>query len=68
MRMPENAILSILTNGECIKSFYRRSARAPRQEKSGLADGYVLASATDGDEFILSYADFLSVNGSTPAA
>lgn len=62
MRMPENAILSILTNGGCIKSFYRRSARAPRQEKSELADGYVLASATDGDEFILSHADFLSVN------
>jgi hypothetical protein len=62
MRMPENAILSALKNGGCIKSFYRRAARGPRQVKSVLADGYVLESAADGDETILSHADFLSVN------
>ncbi|MBB1585140.1 cytoplasmic protein [Serratia sp. OS31] len=61
MRTPENTILSTLNNGGCIKSFYRRSARSPREEKSVLADGYVLESAADGDEIILSHADFLSV-------
>lgn len=61
MRIPENAILSTLKNGGCIKSFYRRAARNPRQEKSMLADGYVLESSVDGDEIILSHADFLSV-------
>ncbi|CAI2530473.1 Uncharacterised protein [Serratia ficaria] len=61
MRIPENAILSTLKNGGCIKSFYRRSTRSPRQEKSVLADGYVLESSVDGDEIILSHADFLSV-------
>jgi hypothetical protein len=61
MRIPENAILSTLENGGCIKSFYRRSTRRPRQEKSVLADGYVLTSASDADETILSHADFLSV-------
>lgn len=61
MRIPENIIFSALQKGGCIKSFYRRSARSPRQEKSVLADGYILESLGDGDEVILSHADFLSV-------
>lgn len=61
MRIPENIILSGLQNGGCIKSFYRRPARLPRQEKSVLADGYILESLSDGGEVILSHADFLSV-------
>ncbi|MEL5558466.1 cytoplasmic protein [Serratia ureilytica] len=60
MRIPENAILSTLENGG-IKSFYRRSTQRSRQEKSVLADSYVLQSASDAVETILSHADFLSV-------
>lgn len=61
MRIPENAILSALRNGGCIKSFYRRSVRRTQSVKTQLADGYVLASPTDHGEVILSHADFLSV-------
>lgn len=61
MRIPENAILSALRNGGCIKSFYRRSVRGVQSVKIKLADGYVLASPGDHGEVILSHADFLSV-------
>lgn len=61
MRTPENTIFLALRNGGCIKSFYRRSARSPREVKSVLADGYVLESTGDEGEVILSHADFLSV-------
>jgi hypothetical protein len=61
MRIPENTILSPLRNGGCIKSFYRRSARSPRESTSVLADGYVLELPGDEGEVILSHADFLSV-------
>ncbi|MFT2794057.1 MULTISPECIES: cytoplasmic protein [Enterobacterales] len=61
MRIPENAILSALRNGGCIKSFYRRSVRGAQSVKTQLADGYVLASPGDHGEVILSHADFLSV-------
>ncbi|MGL5385300.1 MAG: cytoplasmic protein [Serratia sp. (in: enterobacteria)] len=61
MRIPENAILSALRNGGCIKSFYRRSVRGAQSVKTPLADGYVLASPGEHGEIILSHADFLSV-------
>jgi len=61
VRIPENAILSALRNGGCIKSFYRRSVRGAQSVKTQLADGYVLASQGDHGEVILSHADFLSV-------
>lgn len=61
MRIPENIIFSALQKGGCIKSFYRRSARSPREVKSVLADGYMLESLGDEGEVILSHADFLSV-------
>jgi hypothetical protein len=32
--------------------------KSPSEEKSVLADGYVLESSVDGDEIILSHADF----------
>lgn len=61
MRIPENTILSALRNGGCIKSFYRRSVRSPRQEKSVLADGYILEVSGEQGEVILNHTDFLSV-------
>ncbi|WP_447884762.1 cytoplasmic protein [Serratia fonticola] len=61
MRIPENAILSALRNGGCIKSFYRRPVRRAQSVKTQFADGYVLASLSDHGETILSHADFLSV-------
>lgn len=61
MRIPENIIISSLSKGGCIKSFYRRSARCPRLDTSMLAGGYVLESPEGGDEIMLSHADFLSV-------
>lgn len=61
MRIPENAILSALSNGGCIKSFYRRSVQGTQSVKTQLADGYVLTSPSEQGEVILSHADFLSV-------
>lgn len=61
MRIPENAILSALRNGGCIKSFYRRSARRAQPVKTQLADGYVSDSPGGHGEVILSHVDFLSV-------
>jgi hypothetical protein len=52
VRIPENAILSALRNGGCIKSFYRRSVPGAQSVKTQFADGYVLASPGDHGEVI----------------
>lgn len=61
MRITENIILSTLQKGGCIKTFYRRSARAAGTTVTRIVDGYVLESADEREEVILSHVDFFTV-------
>lgn len=61
MRIAESIILSTLQKGGCIKTFYRRSARVTGTAVTRIADGYVLESADEREEVILSHTDFSTV-------
>ncbi|MBA3180071.1 cytoplasmic protein, partial [Salmonella enterica] len=42
MRVSEQVLLSVLRNGGCIRSFWRRSARLAGTPAPGMPDGFVL--------------------------
>lgn len=61
MRVPENVILTALSSGGCIRTFWRASASTAGRQIPRIPDGYTLVSADERDETILNHTDFLSV-------
>lgn len=61
MRVPESTILTTLSNGGCIRTFWRASASTVGLQLPRIPDGYTLVSADERDETILSHTDFMSV-------
>lgn len=61
MRVPESVILTALSRGGCIRTFWRASASTAGREIPRIPDGYTLVSGDERDETILIHTDFLSV-------
>ncbi|HFQ9141852.1 TPA: cytoplasmic protein [Enterobacter cancerogenus] len=58
MRVPESVILTALSRGGCIRTFWRASASTAGREVPRIPDGYTLVSAGERDKTILSHTDY----------
>jgi hypothetical protein len=58
MRVADNIILATLAKGGCIKTFYRLPARTAQSSAVRIPDGFVLESAGEYGDTILSHTDF----------
>ncbi|EAU6352201.1 cytoplasmic protein [Salmonella enterica subsp. enterica serovar Java] len=61
MRVSEQVLLSVLRNGGCIRSFWRRSARLAGTPAPGVPDGLVLETPGESGDTPLSHVDFAVV-------
>ncbi|ECN5337116.1 cytoplasmic protein [Salmonella enterica subsp. enterica serovar Give] len=61
MRVSEQVMLSVLRNGGCIRSFWRRSARLAGTPAPGVPDGLVLETPGESGDTPLSHVDFAVV-------
>lgn len=61
MRISEQVLLSVLRNGGCIRSFWRRSARLAVTLPPVVPDGLVLETPGESGDTPLSHVDFAVV-------
>lgn len=61
MRVSEQVLLSVLRNGGCIRSFWRRSARRAGTPPPVVPDGLVLETPGESGDTPLSHVDFAVV-------
>ncbi|EJA0166482.1 cytoplasmic protein [Salmonella enterica subsp. enterica serovar Sandiego] len=61
MRVSEQVLLSVLRNGGCIRSFWRRSARLAGTPAPGVPDGLVLETPGESGDTPPSHVDFAVV-------
>lgn len=61
MRISEQVLLSVLRNGGCIRSFWRRSARQAGTPPPVVPDGMVLETPGESGDTPLSHVDFAVV-------
>lgn len=61
MRISEQVLLSVLRNGGCIRSFWRRSARLAGTPPPAVPDGLVLETLGEAGDTPLSHVDFAVV-------
>ncbi|MEX8624188.1 cytoplasmic protein [Salmonella enterica] len=61
MRISEQVLLSVLRNGGCIRSFWRRSARLAGTPPPVVPDGLVLETPGEAGDTPLSHVDFAVV-------
>lgn len=61
MRVSEQVLLSVLQNGSCIRSFWRRSARLEGTPPPVVPDGQVLETPGESGDTPLSHVDFAVV-------
>ncbi|EAA3138105.1 cytoplasmic protein [Salmonella enterica subsp. enterica serovar Newport] len=61
MRISEQALLSVLRQGGCIRSFWRRSARLTGTPAPVVPDGLVLETPGERGDTPLSHVDFAVV-------
>ncbi|ECV2306839.1 cytoplasmic protein [Salmonella enterica subsp. enterica serovar Javiana] len=61
MRISEQVLLSVLRNGGCIRSFWRRSARLAGTPSPVVPDGMVLETPGESGDTPLSHVDFAVV-------
>ncbi|WP_370612392.1 cytoplasmic protein [Citrobacter meridianamericanus] len=61
MRVSEQVLLSVLRNGGCIRSFWRRSARLAGTLPPVVPDGLVLETPGESGDTPLSHVDFAVV-------
>ncbi|ELD4018931.1 cytoplasmic protein [Salmonella enterica] len=59
MRVSEQVLLSVLRNGGCIRSFWRRSARLAGTPPPVVPDGLVLETPGEPGDTPLSHVDFV---------
>ncbi|EJT7258902.1 cytoplasmic protein [Salmonella enterica] len=59
MRISEQVFLSVLRNGGCIRSFWRRSARLAGTPPPVVPDGLVLETPGESGDTPLCHVDFL---------
>lgn len=58
MRVSERVILSVLRQGGCIRSYWRRSARLAGTPAPGMPEGLVLETPGESGDTPLSHVDF----------
>lgn len=61
MRISEQVLLSVLRNGGCIRSFWRRSASLAGTPPPVVPDGMVLETPGESGDTPLSHVDFAVV-------
>lgn len=61
MRVSERVILSVLRQGGCVRSFWRRSARLAGTPAPVVPDGLVLETPGESGDTLLSHVDFAVV-------
>ncbi|EBI5626942.1 cytoplasmic protein [Salmonella enterica] len=59
MRISEQVLLSVLRNGGCIRSFWRRSARLAGTPPPVVPDGLVLETPGESGDTPLCHVDFV---------